>query len=182
MTFEEQMIKIDPIIENRAKRYVEIYGDSLGDLLQEGRFAAWKAWLSFDKSLSNFKTWALAKANWAMLDWVYDKSHSISCRINKREIKKRVWFPTDTINLTDESGESIEDEPWSMDRYKPFVCYTDLYDALDKIDDMKRRLLLLYYFQGNSLKEIGKQFNFSESYACLLLKDAKEDLKKELTE
>ena len=61
MTFEDHMLKIEPAIENIAENYARIYHADIDDLLQEGRLAAWKAWLKFDKSLSSFKNWALAK-------------------------------------------------------------------------------------------------------------------------
>ena len=153
-------------------KLIDEYGDSIfrmcylylkdyqlaEDATQETFIKAMKSYDSFQNKSSE-KTWLTRIA--------------INCCKNRRRTR---WFKTHKINLTDLSKETDYDFTHNIIEKHSM---TNIVSSLKTID---REIILLYYYQDLSIKEISSMIGISENTAIQRLNRARNRLKKILLE
>lgn len=82
------------------------------------------------------------------------------------------------INMLEEIPENDEDNFLNVVMEKERVDF--LISYLEKLEPKKRLIMVLYYYEGRSFKEIGADLNVSESRVCQIHTQVINDIRKKL--
>jgi RNA polymerase sigma-70 factor (ECF subfamily) len=131
------------------------------DLTQETFLKVWSSLSSF-KGRSSFSTWLHRIAYNTYIDWQ----------------RRR---PTQIQSTSDESWQE-----WTDNNPDPFANAAEqqtakrLYEAVDKLDDGKKHVVHLHYYQGLSLRETAKVLHISTSTVKYRLREVIKTLRDQI--
>ena len=112
------------------------------DLTQETFAKAFSSLGSF-KGHSKFSTWLYKIAYNACIDWRRRNSNSILCESDP-------WWE-----------ECVDENPGPFANAAQRQTVTDLYETVEQLDDKKKDVVHLHYYQGLSLRETARVLNVS---------------------
>lgn len=121
---------------------------------------------SFDGGMSKLSTWAMSRANYACQDADRRETGIVHIPRTARHAPKMIELSRyDQTDLgeylrSDPSFLGIADRPGHLDRMDAFR------DLIRGCNQVERILLLGYYWQDQTFKEIGKSLGLSESRIC----------------
>ena len=124
------------------------------DLTQQTFLKVWSSLGSF-RNRSKFSTWLHRIAYNAYIDWQRsNKNTSIECRAEQ-------WWQ-----------ECINENPGPFANAAEQQMASRLYKAVDQLDENKKHVVHLHYYQGVSLSETAKVLNISTSTVKYRLREA----------
>jgi RNA polymerase sigma-70 factor (ECF subfamily) len=123
------------------------------DLTQETFLKVWSSLSSF-KGRSRFSTWLHSIAHNTYIDWHRHKATQIQSPAHE------TW------------QEWIDDNPGPFASAAERQTAERLYRAVDKLDDAKKHVVHLHYYQGLSLRETAKVLNIPTSTVKYRLREA----------
>lgn len=131
------------------------------EVAQQSFVKAYTALSSF-KTNASFSTWLYRIAYNASLDWLKAKKRRFD----------HTWIEPGSEPHTDLSadGALLDEEQRSM-----------LAKAIDKLDERSQLVILLYYYEDKSVKEIAKVLDLSESNVKVVLLRARRQLHKDIS-
>jgi RNA polymerase sigma factor FliA len=130
------------------------------DIAQDGWLGALHAWERFKPGSSPFPNWAYKRINGAMVDGLRRRKKGAQRRMDVKE----------TIGL----GASGLEE---MGGFEPSVS-TDVMEAKVEVahllasgalSDRERRVVVAYWLEGYTLREVGEEVGVSESRVCQMM-------------
>ena len=124
------------------------------DIVQDVFIKIWKNINSFDITKSSFKTWVFTIAKNSIIDF-WRKSRN-------KEGKKKILSFSDLENIDDDYSfsENIKDETPLPDKIlEKLENSTLLNEAIDKITENNKTILILHYQEEMTFDEIGKILN-----------------------
>lgn len=109
---------------------------------------------TFDESKAQISTWVYTIAHNTVIDYY---------RTNKQTVE----VPEDVVASDNPESEVIQNEELQ-----------ELADALKKLDERERAVIVRYYYNNENLKDIAEELGISYSYIKVIHKKALEQLKK----
>lgn len=122
------------------------------DLTQETFLKVWSSLSSF-RGRSRFSTWLHSIAHNTYIDW--------QRRYKSNEPRMDQWW-----------RECVDEDPGPFTNIARRQMAERLYGAVDKLDDAKKHVVHLHYYQGLSLRETAKVLNISTSTVKYRLREA----------
>ena len=158
--------------EQKLSRYIlRIYSlckESVEDVLQE-------VFIKLYQNLNDFDD------QYSFSSWIYRITHNVLISHLRKMDQKHVLI---SIDNDDSAKKLVDSLPADIDLEKEFVrkdTVVNLAKALGKIPDKYREVLVLYYFEEKSYKEISDILRRSLGSVSVLINRAKAKLKSELT-
>lgn len=158
--------------EQKLSRYIlRIYSlcrESVEDVLQE-------VFIKLYQNLNDFDD------QYSFSSWIYRITHNVLVSYLRKMDQKHVLV---SIDNDDSARKLVDSLPADTDIEKEFErkdLVVNLEKALGKIPDKYREVLVLYYFEEKSYKEISDILRRSLGSVSVLMNRAKAKLKNELT-
>lgn len=108
------------------------------DVIQDVFVEIWKRAGDYDPSRSAVKSWVFLRLRSRCLD-----------RIKSPRVSRASRLTTDASNAIQDHGENAETK----------VSHRQMRDALSELPELTQRILILGYFQGLSMREIGESLD-----------------------
>ena len=131
------------------------------DLTQQTFLKVWSSLDSF-ASRSKFSTWLYRIAHNTYLDWLRKKTGSV-------QVNSEKWWQ-----------ECIDENPGPFANLAERHLALRLYEAVDKLDEDKKQVVHLHYYQGLSIRETAKVLNIATSTVKYRLREVLKILRVEL--
>lgn len=114
---------------------------------------------------------ALSEHHGNMRAWLYKVARNLYINYHKKSQAEEL------LNYLDETGNSFHENN-VLDGILQDERKRILYQALEKIDERKREVLILYYYSGLNQKQIAATMQISPENVRILAHRAKKDVKK----
>ena len=148
-----------PVMLSVALKMLKNKGEA-EDVIQDVFMEIWKRAGDYDPSKSSVKTWVFLRLRSRCLD-----------RIKSPRVSRASRLTTDAANAIQDQGESAETS----------VSQRQMRDALSELPELTQRILILGYFQGLSMREIGESLDIPTGTVKSKTSRALQQLKKYFT-
>lgn len=146
--YEEYHMKVMRFIQSKVNDYY-----LAEDLCSDVFVKVYEKLGSFDENKSSFSTWVFTITRNTLIDYY-----------RTRKVTEEI--PENLTYYDDQEEEDITDKDLEK-----------LAFALEKLDERSRKLIILHYYDGLTLKEIAEKLNISYIYAKVLHSKSLKNLK-----
>ena len=166
------------LVRKIAKSYLDFSVDPLEDLVQVGLIALVKAYRRFDKSkdIKVFQNYAIQYIKGYIRHYLRDKQNVLK---NPRKNTKIniIWIDNIQEEKNNYSNEYLLEDKFSLQNQENIENKILLDNIISKLDDNKKKIIKLRYFDDLTQSELSKVIGVSQMEVSRLLKKIEKEIR-----